>query len=209
MVYSRRWRHANAALAAPNGSLRALDWLNFFLADVQSGLGPFLAIFLISAQHWNAADIGVVMTLGGIATLVAQTPAGALIDVTRRKRLAIMLAALVIAVAAFVVTLGAELRRRRRRADRAGRGGGDFSAGNRRDRARPGRAQAVHAPYGTDAGLQSRRQRCRRRICRRARLFHRHRGRVLGGERVRVAVDPDRDGHRSARHQQRGGARAG
>lgn len=85
-------------------SLRALDWLNFFLADVQSGLGPFLAIFLITAQHWNAADIGIVMTIAGIATLIAQAPAGALIDATKHKRLAIMLAAGIISVAALVVT---------------------------------------------------------------------------------------------------------
>ncbi len=90
---------------ARTGSLRALDWLNFFLADVQSGLGPFLAIFLITSQHWNAADIGIVMTISGIATLVAQTPAGALIDATQFKRLAIMVAALVISAAAFVVTI--------------------------------------------------------------------------------------------------------
>ncbi len=89
----------------PSRSLHALDWLNFFLADVQSGLGPFLAIFLITSEHWNAADIGLVMTISGIATLVAQTPAGALIDATRRKRLAIMIAAGVIAIAAFMVTL--------------------------------------------------------------------------------------------------------
>ncbi len=72
---------------------------------MQSGLGPFLAIFLITARHWNPADIGMVMTIAGLATLVAQTPAGALIDATRRKRLAIMAAALVISVAALVVTV--------------------------------------------------------------------------------------------------------
>jgi MFS family permease len=86
-------------------SLRALDWLNFFLADVQSGLGPFLGVYLIVTQHWNAASIGMVMTIAGIATLVAQLPAGALIDETRKKRAAIMMAAALIAVAAFVVTL--------------------------------------------------------------------------------------------------------
>ncbi|HEX5326756.1 MAG TPA: MFS transporter, partial [Acetobacteraceae bacterium] len=73
--------------------------------DVQSGLGPFLAVFLITSQHWNAGDIGMVMTIAGIATLVAQTPAGAFIDATRRKRTAIMIAAAVISVAAFIVTV--------------------------------------------------------------------------------------------------------
>jgi len=72
---------------------------------VQSGLGPFLAIFLITSEHWNAADIGVVMTVSGVATLVAQTPAGAFIDATHFKRLAVIGAALVISVAAFVVTV--------------------------------------------------------------------------------------------------------
>lgn len=86
-------------------SLRALDWLNFFLADVQSGLGPFLAIFLITVRHWNAASIGIVMTLAGVATLVAQTPAGALIDATRAKRLAIMLAAGMVSAGSLFVTL--------------------------------------------------------------------------------------------------------
>lgn len=89
----------------PKRSLRALDWLNFFLADVQSGLGPFLAIFLITARHWNPADIGIVMTISGIATLIAQTPAGALIDATRHKRLAIMAAAAIVSIAAFTVTV--------------------------------------------------------------------------------------------------------
>jgi hypothetical protein len=30
--------------------LRALDWVNFFLADVQAGLGPFLGIYLINKE---------------------------------------------------------------------------------------------------------------------------------------------------------------
>ena len=64
---------------------RGLDWLNFFLADVQSGVGPFLAVFL-SAAGWNEQTIGVALTAGGIASLVAQTPAGALADRMRSKR---------------------------------------------------------------------------------------------------------------------------
>ena len=35
-----------------------LDWLNFFLADVNDGLGPFLAIYLLSSQHWDPARSG-------------------------------------------------------------------------------------------------------------------------------------------------------
>ena len=57
-----------------------LDWLNFFLADVKDGIGPFLAIFLLSSQHWEPGKIGVVMTIAGVATVAARTPFGALID---------------------------------------------------------------------------------------------------------------------------------
>lgn len=66
-------------------SLRSLDWLNFFLADVQTGVGPFLAIYL-AAYNWNVQSIGLVLTLGGIAGIVTQTPIGGLIDRLHAKR---------------------------------------------------------------------------------------------------------------------------
>jgi hypothetical protein len=53
-----------------------LDWLNFFLADVKDGLGPFLAIYLLSSQHWDAGKIGVVMMIAGVATVTARAPFG-------------------------------------------------------------------------------------------------------------------------------------
>jgi len=31
---------------------RALDAANFFLADVRDGLGPYLAIYLLTIQRW-------------------------------------------------------------------------------------------------------------------------------------------------------------
>ncbi|MEC6742963.1 MFS transporter [Pseudomonas qingdaonensis] len=74
----------------------ALDWLNFFLADVRDGLGPYLAIYLLAVHKWQPASIGLVMTLAGIAALLAQTPAGALIDRTPAKRAVIALAALLV-----------------------------------------------------------------------------------------------------------------
>ena len=67
-----------------------LDALNFTLADVRDGLGPYLAIYLIATRGpdggWNEATTGLVMTIAGVARIVAQTPAGALIDRTRFKR---------------------------------------------------------------------------------------------------------------------------
>ncbi|WP_339447007.1 MFS transporter [Pseudomonas sp. EA_5y_Pfl2_R50] len=74
----------------------SLDSLNFFLADVRDGLGPYLAIYLLAVHHWDPASIGLVMTLAGIAALITQTPAGALVDSSRAKRALIALAALVV-----------------------------------------------------------------------------------------------------------------
>jgi MFS family permease len=82
-----------------------LDWLNFFLADVKDGLGPFLAIYLLSSQHWDAGKIGVVMMIAGIATVAARTPFGALIDWTGRKRALIVTAAVAVAVGAVAMSL--------------------------------------------------------------------------------------------------------
>ena len=75
-----------AAKAPPSpGTLRGLDWLNFLLADVQTGVGPFLAIYL-AGYKWNEERVGLALTIGGIAGILTQTPAGALVDFLRSKR---------------------------------------------------------------------------------------------------------------------------
>jgi len=66
-------------------SLRALDWSNLFLSDVRDGIGPYLGIYLLAAYNWDAGSIGVAMAAMGITFVVAQTPAGALIDATTHK----------------------------------------------------------------------------------------------------------------------------
>jgi MFS family permease len=66
-------------------SLRSLEWLNFFLADVQTGLGPFLAAYLASSG-WNPGRVGYALTFGGLVAVAMQTPAGAVIDAVHRKR---------------------------------------------------------------------------------------------------------------------------
>jgi predicted MFS family arabinose efflux permease len=87
----------SAATTPASPTLRGLDWLNFFLADVQTGVGPFLAIYL-SKYGWNEQLVGTALSVGGIAGIVAQTPAGALVDRIRSKRA--LIAAGVIALAA-------------------------------------------------------------------------------------------------------------
>lgn len=84
---------------------RPLDALNFFLADVRDGLGPYLAVYLLTVQKWDEASIGVVMSIAGIATIVAQTPAGALIDASRFKRGLIVAAAALVMVSTLLLPL--------------------------------------------------------------------------------------------------------
>jgi len=79
--------HRNGAAAedalqpagAPRRSQRGLDWFAFFMADIQTGWGPFVAAYLTSVA-WTQFDIGLILTIGTLAALALQIPAGALVD---------------------------------------------------------------------------------------------------------------------------------
>jgi MFS family permease len=77
--------HLAESLKAPSKGIWPLQSLNFFMADMQAGIGPFLGVFLL-AHGWESGLIGTVMTIGGIAGMIVTTPAGAVIDATTRKR---------------------------------------------------------------------------------------------------------------------------
>jgi predicted MFS family arabinose efflux permease len=83
----------------------ALDAANFFLADVRQGLGPYLAVYLLTEQKWDEAHIGVVMSVAAIVGILTQTPAGALVDATRAKRHVMAGAALVVMAASLMLPL--------------------------------------------------------------------------------------------------------
>jgi MFS family permease len=85
------------------GSIRALKAKSFFLADVQTGLGPFLAAYLAGAG-WEPGRVGMALTIGGIITVVLQAPAGAIVDQLRSKRLILVLASAVLAVGAVLLS---------------------------------------------------------------------------------------------------------
>lgn len=87
-------------------SIRALEATNFFLADVQTGLGPFLAAYLAGAG-WEPGRVGMALTIGGIITVVLQAPAGAIVDQLRSKRLILVLASAVLAVGAVLLSIAA------------------------------------------------------------------------------------------------------
>ena len=92
---------AKARTPSPR-TLRGLDWLNFFLADVQTGVGPFLAIYL-AGYGWNEQRVGIALTVGGIAGILTQTPAGALVDWLRAKRALIAAGVVALAVGALLI----------------------------------------------------------------------------------------------------------
>jgi MFS family permease len=83
----------------------ALDWVNFLLANVKDGLGPFLAIYLLATQHWEAGKIGIVMMIAGMLTVVARTPVGAFVDWTYRKRGLIIVASATVATGALAMSI--------------------------------------------------------------------------------------------------------
>ena len=80
-------------------SLRGLDWFIFFLADVQTGFGPFVAVYL-TTQKWTQVEIGLVLSIGGIIGLIGQMPGGAIVDLARSERLVAGLAVATIGVSA-------------------------------------------------------------------------------------------------------------
>jgi len=84
---------------------RALDAANFFLADVRDGLGPYLAVYLLTEQKWDEARIGIVMSVATIAGILAQTPAGALVDATRAKRPIMIIAAVIVTASSLLLPL--------------------------------------------------------------------------------------------------------
>jgi MFS family permease len=85
-------------------SLIGLNSLNFLVAAMQTGFGPFLSVYL-TAHLWNPEDIGFALSLGTVAAMAAQVPAGALVDAVASKPLAAGGAILAIAGAALAIAL--------------------------------------------------------------------------------------------------------
>jgi predicted MFS family arabinose efflux permease len=89
--------------------LRGLDGLNFLLADVRDGLGPYLAVFLKAEQHWQPGAIGMAMAASSIAAALCQIPAGLLIDSFRFKRLLVALSGLLVAAGCLLIAFYPQL----------------------------------------------------------------------------------------------------
>jgi MFS family permease len=82
-----RYREARRSLHAPASvqSRRGLDWMNFFIADVQTGFGTFVAFYL-AQQGWSEGSVGVALAVGTLAGVLSQIPGGAVADAVTWKR---------------------------------------------------------------------------------------------------------------------------
>jgi len=95
---------SSGAVGDRTRATRALQALNFFMADMQAGIGPFLGVFL-QQRGWTAGPIGTVMTAGGVAGMIMTVPAGAFIDHTEKKRLVVIVTGICTVMASFLILL--------------------------------------------------------------------------------------------------------
>jgi MFS family permease len=93
---------AAADISPATASLHALDAVNFFLAGVLAGFGPYVAVYLAN-QCWTQERIGFVLSAGALAGLLAQAPGGELLDRIRSKRMIVALSVLVVAFSAMIL----------------------------------------------------------------------------------------------------------
>ncbi|WP_419730504.1 MFS transporter [Lichenicola sp.] len=97
---------AGGTVAPPIGrrSQHGLDWLNFFVANLQTAFGPFIAVYLTS-EHWTQGQIGLVLTVGSVTAMASQVPAGAFVDMLGNKQLAAMWSILAIVASCLILAI--------------------------------------------------------------------------------------------------------
>ncbi len=83
---------------------RGLDLFSALVASVQTGFGPFVAVYLAS-EAWTQQEIGAALSLGTIAAMLSQVPAGAAVDATSSKRVAAFVACVAVAASALLLAV--------------------------------------------------------------------------------------------------------
>jgi predicted MFS family arabinose efflux permease len=71
---------------------------------VQTGFRPFVSVYLTS-QQWTQVDIGLILTVRGLAALAFQMPGGAAVDAVRSERRLAALAMVGISASALAIAL--------------------------------------------------------------------------------------------------------
>src|SRR5262245_53110561 len=100
---------ASLATAGPSpshASLSGLDGVNFFIAGISAGFGPYVAAYLAD-QKWTQDNIGFVLTASGLAGLLSQVPGGELLDIVHSKRALVVAGATMVAISAIVIAFDA------------------------------------------------------------------------------------------------------
>jgi len=97
-----RSRIGYGLIAPSQASQRALDWFAFFIADIQTGFGPFLSVYL-TGQGWMQTDIGFILSIGSIAALLSQVPGGWIVDAARSKLYVGAVGVIVIGISALLI----------------------------------------------------------------------------------------------------------
>ena len=101
-VSSGARRGSGRVTAASAGS--GLDWFNFFVANIQTGFGPFIAVYL-TTQGWTQTQIGLALSVGTLAAMASQLPAGALVDAIRSKAAVALFSILAFTASAVLLAL--------------------------------------------------------------------------------------------------------
>lgn len=83
---------------------RGLDWLNLFVANIQTGFGPFVSVYL-TTQGWTQTAIGLALSVGTVVAMASQLPAGALVDAARSKQRVGLLSILAFGASALLFAL--------------------------------------------------------------------------------------------------------
>ena len=76
--------------------------VNFFMADMQSGIGPFLGVFLLE-RGWASGMIGTAMAIGNVAGMLIATPVGGFIDTSRHKRAWVIVPGIAVVAASSII----------------------------------------------------------------------------------------------------------
>ena len=81
-----------------------LNGLNFFTAAMQTAFGPFFTVYL-TQRGWSQVDIGFALSIGTIAAIACQLPAGWVVDHIHLKRVATGIALILVGISALMVIM--------------------------------------------------------------------------------------------------------
>jgi len=74
------------------------------MADMQSGIGPFVGVFL-QERGWASGLIGTAMTIGNVAGMLITTPIGGFIDASRNKRMWVVIPGICVVLASAIILI--------------------------------------------------------------------------------------------------------